>query len=786
MLIKNIQTSLRSISRAKAFSLINVLGLSIAFAFSYLILTFVLDDLSWDNFHEKGADIYRVTKIWRKGEVSHYATTPAALGPALSAEIPGILSFARFLPTRDVSAEAANETYTESQVAFADPSLLGLFSFPTIIGGRDRLLSDPSSCLITEETAHKYFGDSDPIGKTIRLDGRSDFSVSGVLADVPSNSHLRFTILLPFESLGEEVISDWHNNSFYTYVLLSPSEDPAPVPDMMTDCLKRHVPESTSSLLLQPLKDVHLYSSHMRMRVDSSGDIRLLLGVAALALVILIIAAANFINLGTAQIMGQCKEVWVRKYLGARRLDVFFRYMTESFLIFAFAALLAGGIMEIGLTSFGSLIGRDLPRFNVVDQPSFALGILSLTLFTYVLAAIYPALVLSGLNPIVIYGIWRHTRRRKHFLRRTLVILQFSLASFSILAASLAFSQYRFMDNRNLGYDEKNLVYIRLPEHTRERFAAFRETLLSDASVLAVAGSANLPSMGMDISTEDITWDGKQEGEELLIRGLGVDHGFLETLRIPLIAGRGFDSESDADNNNFIINEAAAAAMGLESPIGQNLKLWDNSGTITGIVADYHYRSLRNPIQPLLLRLYSSKWLRYALVRIGAQDIEASVQHIKRTWSALCPDTPIQYGFVDDLLHEMYAPEKKVSILFGLLAFFATTVGCLGIFGLVLFLSEQKTKEIGIRKVLGASTRHVIGLLLSEIMVCILLSQILAWPAAYALIDKLLNNYAYRIQLDFTTFFGATGVIIGVALAMVSFQVIKTARSNPVDSIRVE
>jgi putative ABC transport system permease protein len=366
------------------------------------------------------------------------------------------------------------------------------------------------------------------------------------------------------------------------------------------------------------------------------------------------------------------------------------------------------------------------------------------------------------------------------------VILQFSLASFSILAASVALSQYRFMDSRDLGYDEKNLVYVRLPEQTRDRFTTFRESLLSDASVLAVAGSANLPSMGMDISTEDISWEGKQEGEELLIRGLGVDRNFLETLRIPLIAGRDFDAESDADNNNYIINEAAAAAMGLEAPIGKTLKLWDNSGTIIGLVADYHYRSLRNPIQPLLLRLYQPKWLRYALVRIGSENTEASVQHIKRTWSALYPDSPIQYGFVDDLLHDMYAPEKKVSTLFSLLALFATIVGCLGIFGLVLFLGEQKTKEIGIRKVLGASTRHVMGLLLSEIMVCIIVSQLLAWPVAYLLIDKLLNNYAYRIHLDFVTFFGATAAIVGVALAMISFQVIKTARANPVDSIRVE
>ena len=786
MFIKNIQISMRSISRAKAFSLINVLGLSIAFAFSYLILIFVLDDLSWDSFHEKGRDVYRVTKIWRKGEVSHYATTPAALGPALGAEISGVVNFARFYPVRDISVETANETYTESEIAFADPALLELFSFPAIVGDRSRFLSDPSSALISEESAHRYFGDSDPIGKTIRLDGQYEFRVSGVLADIPSNSHLRFSILLPFESLGEAVISDWHNNSFYTYVRLSPSGDPALVPEMMTDCLRRHAADSTSSLLLQPLKDIHLYSSHMRMRLDGSGDIRLLLGVAALALVILIIAAANFINLATAQIMRECKEVWVRKYLGASGLDVFLRYMAESFLIFVLAAILAFAIMEIGLNSFGSLIGRDLQRSNVVDQPSLVLGIMSLTLFTYLLAAVYPALVLSGLNPTAIFRIWRHAGKRKHSLRRALVILQFSLASFSILVASVALSQYRFMDSRNLGYDEKNLVYIRLPEQTRDRFTVFREALLSDASILAVAGSANLPSMGMDISTEDITWEGKHEGEELLIRGLGVDHGFLETLRIPIIAGRGFDTGRDADNSNYIINEAAAAAMGLESPIGQSLKLWDNSGTIIGLVADYHYRSLRDPIQPLLLRLYPPKWLRYALVRIGSDNIEGSVQRIKRTWSALYPDSPIQYGFVDDLLHDMYTPEKKVSVLFSLLALFATIVGCLGIFGLLLFLGEQKTKEIGIRKVLGASTRHVMGLLLSEIMVCILLSQLLAWPVAYVVIDKLLNNYAYRIHLDFATFFGSTAAIIGVTLAMVSFQVIKAARANPVESIRVE
>ncbi|MBN1213078.1 MAG: ABC transporter permease, partial [candidate division Zixibacteria bacterium] len=741
---------------------------------------------SWDSFHEKGKDIYRVTKIWRKGEVSHYATTPAALGPALGQEVPGVVNFARFFPAGNISVKAANETFTESGIGFADPTLLDLFTFPAIMGDRDRFLSDPSSALITEETAHRYFGDSDPIGKTIRLNDQFDFWVSGVLADVPSNSHLRFSILLPFESLGEKVISDWHNNSFYTYVLFSPMENPASIPDKMTDCLNRHVPESTSSLFLQPLKDIHLYSSHMRMRLDSSGDIRVLLGVAALAFVILFIAAANFINLGTAQIMGKCKEVWVRKWLGARRWDIFYRYMTESFLIIVCAALMAACIMEIGFDSFSSLIGRDLSRFNPTDQPSLILGIAGLTLFTYALAATYPALVLSGLNPVAIQGIWRPVGKRKHFLRQVLVILQFSLASFSILTATIAINQYRFMDSRNPGYDEKNLVYIQLPGQTRDLYPAFRESLLSDASIQAVAGSANLPSRGMDISTEDITWEGKQEGEELLIRGLGVDYSYIETLRIPVIAGRDFDENMSTDSNNYIINEAAAAAMGMESPIGQSLKLWDKSGTIIGLVADYHYRSLRNPIQPLLLRIYPSQWLRFALVRIGSGDIEGAVQRLKRIWSEIYPDTPIQYGFVDDLLHQMYTPEKKVSLLFSLLALFATIVGCLGIFGLVLFLSEQKTKEIGIRKVLGASTRHVMGILLSETIVCMLFSQILAWPVAYLLTDKLLNNYAYRIQLNFATFFCTTFMIFGAALAIVGFQVIKTVRTNLVESIKYE
>lgn len=786
MLIKNIKTSIHSISRAKPFSFINVFGLSIAFVFSYLILVFILNDLSWDNFHEKGKDIYRVTKIWRKGEISHYATTPAALGPALKAEIPGIIDFARYYPAQNISVKTANETYLESEIAFADPSLFKLFSFPSITGDQNRFLSDPSSALISEKTAHKYFGDNDPIGKTISLNGQYDFWISGIFNDIPNNSHLQFSILLPFESLGENAISDWHNNSYYTYVLLNPLENPTLIPVLMTDCLRLHAADSTSSLLLQPLKDIHLYSSHMRMRLDDSGDIRLLRGVATLALVILIIAAANFINLGTAQITRKGQEVWIRKCMGARKRDIFFRYMTESFLIFLFAAVLAVCITELGLAPFSSLINRNLQHFNIIQQPSIALGIFSLTLFTYLLAAIYPALILSGLNPVAIFGFWRHPVRRKHFLRKTLVILQFFLASFSILIAYIALSQYRFMDNRKLGYDENNLIYIQLPEHTRERLSVLRESLLSDISVLTVAGSANLPSMGMDITTEDITWAGKQEGEELLIRGLGVDQSFLETLGIPLLAGRSFKVELDENNNNFIINEAAAAAMRMESPVGQSLKLWDNSGTVIGLVADYHYQSLRNPIQPLLLRLYPPQYLRYALVRIGSDKIEETLQHIRRAWSTLYPDTPIQYGFVDNLLHEMYKPEKKVSILFILISLFAVIVGCLGLFGLVLFLSEQKTKEIGIRKVLGASTFNVMRLLLSEITACILLSQLLAWPVAYLLADKLLNNYAYRIPLNFTTFFGVTVIIISVALAIVSFQVFKTASINPVESIKVE
>ncbi|MDH4158278.1 MAG: ABC transporter permease, partial [candidate division Zixibacteria bacterium] len=673
----------------------------------------------------------------------------------------------------------------ERRVAFADPSLFDIFSFPLASGDSATALSEPRSVLLTEKTALKYFGADDPTGEVLRIADSLDFVVTGVIRDLPVTSHLQFDFLLPFAALGEEVTSDWHNTSYYSYLLLQEGVTRSDMTGKISDYLKSRIAESTSSLYLQPLTDIHLHSGHLRLRLAGNGDIRSVYLMIAMALVVLVLACVNYVNLATARSQHREKEIGVRKTHGAPRMHIVMQFLTESMLLSFVALIVALTIVELLLEPFGSLLGRRL-TLDFTSDPSAVLGLLGLAVLTGILSGGYPALFLSSFPPIAVLKSSQYRGSRGYLLRKGLVVFQFALATISIAGVIVVYGQMDYISNRNLGFNADNLIHMRLPAGLRSQYVTLKSKLQAHSSVLAVTAAASLPSWGMDITTEGVSWDGKEPDQQLLMRGLGVDYNFFDAFGMEVVEGRPFSREYGLDTANYILNQAAVKAMGIHSPVGKRFTLWENTGTIVGIVKDYNYRSLHSEVQPLLLRLYPSQWLRFVFVRIRPDDVPRTIEFLRNTWHEITTTYPFEYGFVDDLLGDGYATERSLGTVFTGLAVFAVLVACLGVIGLVSLTTSQRRKEIAIRKVVGASTPHVCRFLLVEIAWCILLSGMLAAPVTFWVSQRWLENFAYHVSMRWWMFVLSAGLALLLSISSVIIQTMKAARANPVEALKYE
>jgi len=784
------KTALRVIRRQKVFSLINISGLTIGLTVCMLIAMWVADELGFDRFHKNADRIHRVFRdesVTRAGSASALTSPPMA--GALKADFPDVVKATRFGTWRKQLVSTGDRRFNELGFMHVDPDFFSMFSFPLRRGDPDTVFAEPYSVVLTESTAARYFGRENPLGKTLTVNNQFDVTVTGIAADAPSDSSLTFDFLAPFELLlrenfGEDIHENWGFNSFFTYVMLAPGAAAGDVNGKLKGYLKKHQPEDKDDLALQPLTAIHLHSD-LGHDIRGRGDIKYVWIFGALAVFVLLIAMVNFMNLATARSATRAKEVGMRKVVGAGRSQLIRQFFAESILTALLALMASLILMELLLPYFNTLSGKTLLS-PWRGQPGLLLGFLALALVTGLVSGTYPALYLSSFRPLrILRGIARPSGSSL-FLRKALVIFQFSLSVFLIIGTLVVSRQLSYMKNLDLGFNQEHVVHLSLHGRLLEQYDAIRTRFLEHPDVLHVTASMALPT---DIQSTPGTpeWEGKDPTARMEIKADFVDYDYIEAFDIPLVAGRSFSPEyADDMKSAFIVNEEAVHRMGLKPPVvGRKFGFWGIEGRIIGVMKDAHFQSLHQKIEPLVFKMYRP-WLRRIYIKTRSTDTAATLRSLEATWNGMNPDYPFEYRFLEEDFDDLYRAEARLGIIFRSFTVLAVLIACLGLLGLASFVVVQRTREIGIRKVLGSSTSAIVGLLNRDFLKWTLLASILAWPAAYVVMRHWLQKFAYRNDLTPGTFVLAAAVALAVALVTVSLQSLKAARANPVDSLQRE
>ena len=754
-----------------------------------LILLYVQYEFSYDRYHENVEHIYRVVNE------SSDALTPAPLASALLNDFPSIISAARIKHFEDMLISYRNKRFYEERFFFANPSIFDVFTFPFIKGNSKTALQTPYSMVITQGMAEKYFGDDDPIGKIITYDNKYDFTITGVLENVPHNSHFKFDFLASFVTANHLFpnagLDKWNYwSSTYTYVLLKkdypPTELEQQFPDFVIKYLGKGWVESFQTRLhLQPLKRIHLHS-HLWGEIEPNSDIKYIYLFSAIAFFILLIACINYMNLSTARYTNRAKEVGMRKVLGAYRVQLTKQFLCESVFLSFIALLLAVVLVELSLPSFCSLIDRKLV-VNYYDNWLLLLCLIGIALFVGIASGSYPAFYLSAFQPLSVLRKTLITGLAHSKLRKILVVLQFVISVVLIIATIIIYGQLNYIRNKKLGFNKERVVVLPIRDnYLRQKIEFIKNDLRQNTEILGVTASSYLPG---DINwITSFWWEGQQDDEDNTMAFNYVDYDFIQTFEIKLVEGRDFSKDFITDQTTaFILNEAAVKKTGWDSPIGKRLMRFYPvvQGSVIGVIKDFHLQSLHKKIKPLILHIGPVSY-QYLSVKIHSNNIHSTLEFMKKKWKEFSPNRPFEYFFLDDYSKKLYKAEEKLSHIFGSFTFLAIFIACLGLFGLASFATEKRTKEIGIRKVLGASISNIVIMLIKEFIVLIIIASVIAYPIAHYVINKWLQNFAYRINVGLATFLVSVVIALIITLITVGSQAVRAARANPVDSLRYE
>ncbi len=785
MLKNYLKIALRNIRRQKGYSFINIAGLAIGMACCILILLWVQDELSYDRFHENAGDIYRVIQdIKFADHDTTWAITQGPLGPSLKADFPEIINATR-ITGRGFRLTYGDKSFDEA-LRMADGSIFEMFTFPLVKGDPATALSDPHSIVITEEMAEKYFGEEDPLGKTIKADNQWDFQVTGILKKVPRNSHLQFDFLIPF-IFGRELnytVDNWRNSQFRTYVQLKNGVPVQEVIQKISGYLyEKPTLEKDAKLNLQPLTRIHLYSNY---EFDSAhGDITYVTIFSIIAFFILFIACINFMNLATAKSGNRAKEVGMRKVAGAHKTDIVRQFYGESILLAFIALLVALTIVWLLLPTFNNLAAKEL-SMGVSGNIVVLLGLLGITLLTGVISGSYPALFLSAFQPVKILKGSLQSGSKGSVFRKILVVFQFALTILLIVCTIVVYNQLNYMRNMKLGYNKEYMIYKGMRGDVRAKFDSVKNELLQNPNILGVTASSSVPTYGYTFSNSLWRWEGQDPNEETLMRAVFVDLDYFKTFGMEIVEGRSYSKEFPTDATEAImVNEEAVRVMGMESPIGKRLSIGDNNLKIIGVVKNYHFRSLRQEIDPLILICLPNQ-CGVLFARLKSENMPETIGYMENIWKEFAPGHPFNYRFLDEALDDLYRSEQRIGTILRYFSILAIFISCLGLFGLASFMAEQRTKEIGIRKVLGASVSNIVLLLSREFTKWVLLANIIAWPVAYYAMYKWLQSYAYSTNIALWSFILSGVIALVIATVAVSYQSIKAAVTNPADSLRYE
>ncbi|HLF35871.1 MAG TPA: ABC transporter permease [Cyclobacteriaceae bacterium] len=777
-------TAIRNLVRHKGFSIINLLGLTVGLSTSMLILIWIQDEVTYDRFNTDIDRLYEVfeNQTYSADKIYTFAATPGPLANTIVSEYPEVeTAFRCNWGGRDLFAYRENSFYGEGR--YADSTLFKMLTFQWKEGDPSNPLPDVSSLVLSSSLAGKLFGSESALGKMVRFRNRNDLKVTAVFNDLPSNSSLQFEYVAPFTLYEKDNpwLEQWGNNGIMTFVKLKPGADYRQLNNKIADYIKTKNEGSVVTLFLHPYKDLRLYSSFIDGKL-AGGRITVVIAFGFIALFILVIACINFMNLTTARSAVRTREVGVRKVIGASTSSLVKQFMGESFLITFLAMAISVLLIRLLLPLFNDLtfkkVSLDFSDFR------YWLGLLAILIITAVLSGSYPALFLSSFKPASILKNQSRSGLRGTGLRRILVVIQFSLSIILIASALIIYKQIIYLQTKDLGYDKENIIYFWEHEGIRKNFDAYRNEIL-EQSYFAGIGKANNMPFQVGNSTSDPSWEGKSEDDNILFQIYQTDYDFIATLGFELKDGRFFSREFVSDSVNCIVNEEAARRMGMEDPVGQSLEMWGFKGQIIGLVKDFHSNSLYNPIEPLIFLLNpKNTWATFIKVEPGkTKEAIAYLETLNRKYD---PEFPFEYHFLDKSYEELYNMEMTVARLADYFTGIAIFIACLGLFGLASFTVERRAREIGIRKVFGASVSRLVVMLCRDFAWLILIALVIGCPVAWFLMGKFLSMYKFHTTIGSNVFIVTAFGILVIALLTVGFQSLKASLANPVNSLRSE
>ena len=807
-MIKNYFTvAYRNMLRHKGYSLINITGLAIGLAACILILLYLSYELSYDDFWENSDRIYRPVLNGILGEDEfNMAVTCAPLAQALINEFPEVEMVARVRGYGYPVLRYGDKVFSEERFFHADSNFFEIFGIRFILGDSKTALTKPNTVVITESMRRKYFGEENPIGKTLNADNRRDWEVTGVIPDFPPNSHFHFDFLASFVNYGDADNPVWVSNNFHTYIRLQPGYDYRELDEKMIDLVYRNVGPQVQQFLgvswdqlvangaayryyLQPLGDIHLHS-HLDFQIEPNGNGSYITIFSIIAIFILAIACINFMNLATARSVNRAKEVGIRKTLGSGRSRLIGQFLAESILITLIASLLAIIIVLLLLPNFNNLIQLQL-KISIFGNLYTVPALIAFAAVVGILAGIYPALFLSSFRPAQVLKTETQRGSGHALLRKILVVFQFVISIVLFSGSSIIYNQLSHMQNKDLGFNKENLVILEKTDDLGQSFWTFKAELLENPNILAVSNSSTIPGRAIGNSTYS---QGEMSGEDArLLNVFNADVDYLRTYQIELSEGRDRQAGNPADSATVILNEAAVRVLGLTDPIGKNLVQPDDEPgrvqryPIIGVMKDYHYQSLHRKIDPVVYFMRGNRGIgRTTTVRITADRYQETLKYIEDTWHKYAGEQAFEYVFFDEDFNRLYTTEIRTRQIVTIFSILAVIIACLGLFGLASFMMEQRTREIGIRKTLGATVPNVLVLLSRDILQLVFIAALIAFPISYFLMNKWLQNFAYRIGYSYIGFLASALIAILIALVTISHQTWKAARSNPVDALKYE
>jgi putative ABC transport system permease protein len=791
-----IVVAIRTLFRQKGYSLLNILGLAIGMAACLLITSFVREDIMWDSFHKNSDNIYRVSQVQSFGgiEPQHVAYTAFPVGPAMEADLPEVVSATRFHRGNQQVFSIDDTRILQDDIAYVDPSFLKIFSYPLLVGDAETVLDQPNSVLMKEEVAKKYFGDENPIGQMIQINDEFEAVVTGLLDEFPARSHLNFDVIFPMDArlqhYPDERRENWGNNSMATYVLVSGIESVTEYKTKMNEFFAKNRDMENVEFYLEPFSDIHLNSGHIKYQINENrSSMKSVYTVSIIASFLLIIAVINYMNLATARSIRRAREVGMRKVVGANRANIIFQFLGESMILTTISMILAVVTAKLIEPYFGELAGREV-IFNPLDGSFGTFSIIAITLFTGIVSGLYPAFILSSFKPISVLKGRFESKSSGTWMRRGLVVFQFVTSITFIIGISVVLRQMHYAQYKDLGYDKEHVLGLyTADEGFWDRWDDHKVRFENIPGVTSVSASGRIPVWGGGQTS--VTIDGFDD--EWLMSYYLCDEDQQETMGMEMALGRFFSKDFPTDVATFdstnqgalVLNEAAVRKLGWENPLGKEISMWSTTIPVIGVVKDFHFAPLTEEIEPMMF--VNSHYDRgFFSLRVSTDDIPALVENVEAVWGEIMPGIDSNHFFLNEIFEQLYTEELRLSTLLKIFSGLTIFIACLGLVGLASYATQRRTKEISVRKVLGASVPQILTLVSKEFAILVVVANLVAWPIAYYLMNMWLENFAYKLSIAWWIFPLAGIAAFVIALISTAWQAWRAALTNPSQALRSE